>query len=260
MRHSHFRRRNPVNVGKVFLVGAGPGSLDLLTLKAVSVLGEAEVVLYDRLVNPDILGLVPIEAERIDVGKRPGAVDGQPRILEIMESRARAGYVVVRLKGGDPMVFGRGGEEWLYLARRGIEVELVPGISSAVAVPGLAGIPLTHRRLATSFAVLTGKGAGGTGPDCGRYAGVDTLVVLMGVSERRSIARNLIEAGRPLDEPVAFIERGTTPEQRITIADLRAMKNGEVEVESPAVLVVGRVVGLHTKLTGPTKKAKRTAT
>ncbi|MGH8928608.1 MAG: uroporphyrinogen-III C-methyltransferase, partial [Acidimicrobiia bacterium] len=174
-----------MRTGKVFLVGAGPGSPDLLTLRAVHVLGQAEVVLFDRLVNPEILGLAPAQAERIDVGKRPGAVDAQPQILEIMESRARAGLVVVRLKGGDPMVFGRGGEEWLHLADRGIEVELVPGISSAVAVPGLAGIPLTHRGLATSFAVLTGKAAGGTGPDGTRYLGVDTLVVLMGVSDRR---------------------------------------------------------------------------
>jgi uroporphyrin-III C-methyltransferase len=235
-------------MGKVFLVGAGPGSLDLLTVKAVRVLGQAEVLLHDRLVNPDTLGLAPAQAERIDVGKRPGAVDAQPRILEIMENRARAGLTVVRLKGGDPMVFGRGGEEWLHLADRGIEVELVPGISSAVAVPGLAGIPLTHRGLATSFAVLTGKAAGGTGPDCAQYAGVDTLVILMGVSERRSIARHLIEAGRPVDEPVAFIERGTTADQRIMLADLQAVENGEVEVEAPAVLVVGRVVELHSKL------------
>lgn len=239
-----------MRTGKVFLVGAGPGSPDLLTLRAVRVLGQAEVVLFDRLVNPEILGLAPAQAERIDVGKRPGAVDAQPQILEIMESRARAGLVVVRLKGGDPMVFGRGGEEWLHLADRGIEVELVPGISSAVALPGLAGIPLTHRGLATSFAVLTGKAAGGTGPDGARYVGVDTLVVLMGASERRSIARHLIEAGRPVDEPVAFIERGTTPEQRIMIADLGAVESGEVEVEPPAVMVVGQVVELHSKLRG----------
>lgn len=239
-----------MRTGKVFLVGAGPGSPDLLTLRAVRVLGQAEVVLFDRLVNPEILGLAPAQAERIDVGKRPGAVDAQPQILEIMESRARAGLVVVRLKGGDPMVFGRGGEEWLHLADRGIEVELVPGISSAVALPGLAGIPLTHRGLATSFAVLTGKAAGGTGPDGARYAGVDTLVVLMGVSERRSIARHLIEAGRRVHEPVAFIERGTTSEQRIMIADLGAVESGEVEVEPPAVMVVGQVVELHSKLRG----------
>ncbi|GIU91605.1 MAG: uroporphyrin-III C-methyltransferase [Acidimicrobiia bacterium] len=243
--------------GKVYLVGAGPGDPDLLTLKAVRVLGRADVVLHDRLVEPGVLEFANPEAEVVPVGKRPGDPPSrQRRILELMRTHAEAGRVVVRLKGGDPMVFGRGGEEWSQLAEWGIEVEVVPGVSSAVAVPAIAGIPLTHRGVAGGFAVAAGRSAGGATPDWSRYVGVDTLVVLMGVGDRRRIAAGLIEAGRSPQEPVAFVMRGTTPAEKVVEATLEEVAAGEVEVEAPAVMVVGEVVRLRAGLTSGAVLAK----
>lgn len=180
----------------VYLVGAGPGSADLLTLRAARVLQEAEVVLYDRLVSPEVLALVNPQAELIYVGKTKGEQDKQQQILQLLLSHARAGRKVVRLKGGDPMVFGRGAEEWLHLAQAGLPVELVPGLSSAVALPGLWGIPLTMRGLASGFAVISGQIQEGAAPNLAAYARVDTLVILMGVERRVELARALIRAGR----------------------------------------------------------------
>ncbi|MGH8874233.1 MAG: uroporphyrinogen-III C-methyltransferase [Acidimicrobiia bacterium] len=235
--------------GKVYLVGAGPGDPELLTLKALRVLQGADVVLWDRLVDERILAFTNPAADRIAVGKRPGdSPDRQQRIFELMMAEAQAGNIVVRLKGGDPMVFGRGGEEWRYLAERGIEVELVPGVSSAVAVPGLAGIPLTLRGVSSSFAVVTGRRSGPEA-DWRRYAGVDTLVILMGVEQRTEIAGGLIAAGRSPAEPVAFIERGATPQERVVVATLAQVAAGSVLVEAPAVLVVGEIVRLRSHLT-----------
>lgn len=230
-------------MAKVYLVGAGPGDPDLLTRKAARVLETAEVVLHDRLCGEGVLALIPPRAKRIDVGKHEGAQEAtQKRILQLMLHYARLGRRVVRLKGGDPMVFGRGGEEWSFLQEHGVEVEVVPGVSSAVAVPELAGIPLTFRGVASGFAVVAGHCRGGCNAQWRQYAGVDTLVILMGVKHRAAIAAALMEAGRRGDEPVAFIENGSTPRQRVVRSTLAAVAAGAVQVEAPAVFVVGEVV------------------
>lgn len=229
----------------VYLVGAGPGDPDLLTLRALRVLARAEVVLHDRLVDPRILQLLPLGAEVIDVGKTCGAqARQQRRINALLVAHARAGRRVVRLKGGDPFVFGRGAEEAALLRDAGLEVEVVPGLSAALAVPALAGIPLTHRELSGGFAVVTGRRAGGPGGALSALAGADTLVVLMGIEGRAGLARELLAAGRSPDEPVAFVERGATPRQRVVLADLATVAEGGVAVSSPAVMVVGAVARL----------------
>lgn len=228
---------------KVYLVGAGPGDPELLTIKALRTLRKAEVVLYDRLVTPDVLGLANPAAELVYVGKGEGEQEQvQERILAFLLAYAHQGRTVVRLKGGDPLVFGRGGEEWHFLSAHGIEVEFIPGITSAVAVPGVAGIPLTLRGVSSAFTVIAGHRRGGAMPDWSRYAGTDTLVILMGVKHRAAIARGLIEAGRDPNEAVAFIERGTTLAERVVPTTLAAVAAGNVEVNSPAVFVVGAVV------------------
>lgn len=235
--------------GKLYLIGAGPGDPDLLTLKAARILGECDVVLYDRLVSQAVLRLARPDAELIYVGKHEGQQDcGQARIFDLIRDHADAGRTVARLKGGDPLIFGRGAEEWRVALEHGIEVELIPGISSALAVPGLAGIPLTYRGVAQSFAVVTAHCREGQNQNWSSYAGIDTLVVLMGVANRTFIAQSLIAAGRSADEPVAFIERGTLPEERVVESSLGAVAAGAVEVQSPAVFVIGQVVPLRRVL------------
>lgn len=233
--------------GKVYLTGAGPGDPELLTRRALRVLEQADVVLYDRLVSLEILALARPGALLVDAGKQHGESDeAQQRVMDDMLCHARKGKTVVRLKGGDPFVFGRGGEEQLHLERHGIEVEVIPGVSSALAAPAAAGIPLTLRGAADSFAVVTGHGRCGPTTDWERFAAVDTLVVLMGVAERRGIARSLISAGRPSDEPAAFIENATTARQRTIETTLGRIAAGEVHVEAPAVLVIGEVCAART--------------
>ncbi|NIA24596.1 MAG: uroporphyrinogen-III C-methyltransferase [Gammaproteobacteria bacterium] len=239
----------PTSTGKVYLVGAGPGDPELLTLKALRVLKEAEVVLHDRLISPEILSMVNPSALRIDVGKRPGSsAHSQDRINSTMLGYAASGRTVARLKSGDPLIFGRGGEEWGYLRRHDIEVEMVPGITSAVSVPGVVGIPLTLRGVAESFAVITGQKENGSMPEWSRYAQIDTLVILMGVHRRGAIARALIVAGRSPDEPAAFVERGTTGDERVLVTNLAEIAAERLAVRAPAVLVVGQVVDLHVAL------------
>lgn len=231
----------------IYLVGAGPGRADLLTLRAARVLAIANVVLYDRLVSAEVLAMVNPAAEFVFVGKEDGQQECiQQRILLELADHAKHHEHVVRLKGGDPMVFGRGAEEWHYLAARGFEVELVPGISSALSVPSLAGVPPTFRGVATGFAVVTGHVREGFNDDLTRYAAIDTLIVLMGTRHRARIAEILIAAGRNPNEPACFIENGSTPQERFietTLAEL-----SEVDVESPAVLVIGEVVRLREQL------------
>jgi uroporphyrin-III C-methyltransferase len=235
--------------GKVYLVGAGPGDPDLLTVRACRILQRAEVVLYDRLVSPGVLALANRGAELIYAGKNEGEQHQvQEWINDQLLAHARRGKLVVRLKGGDPLVFGRGAEEWLLLTRHGIEVELVPGLSSALAVPNAAGIPLTFRGLSRAFAVITGHCATEGPIEWQRYAAVDTLVILMGVQRRAGIAAELIQAGRQPDEPTAFIERGTTPGERVVLTTLADIAAGTVDVEPPAVFIVGRVVEFSREL------------
>jgi uroporphyrin-III C-methyltransferase len=234
-------------LSKAYIVGAGPGDPGLLTVRALQVLQSAEVVLYDRLVSPSILALIPDTAEQIYAGKIEGEqAEVQGFISRMLVEHTLAGKRVVRLKGGDPLVFGRGAEEWRLLREAGVEVELVPGVSAALSVPGLAGIPPTFRGIADGFAVVTGHLRDGSEQvDWSKYASVDTLIILMGVRTRVEIARELIRHGRPPDQPVAFIERGATPAERVILATLRDVAEGGVEVENPAVFVAGEVVRLR---------------
>jgi uroporphyrin-III C-methyltransferase len=238
-----------MSAGKLFLIGAGPGDAELLTVKAARVLGECDVVLYDRLTTPEVLALARRDAQLIYVGKHDGEQEReQARIFELILEHALAGRSVARLKGGDPLVFGRGAEEWERALEHGIAVEMIPGVSSAIAVPGLAGIPLTFREVSRSFAVVTGHWKTETNMDWKPYAGVDTLVILMGTKRRVPIAAALIGAGRKESEPVAFVERGSMAEERVVETDLAAVARGEVEVSGPAVMVVGEVVRQRRKL------------
>lgn len=236
-------------MAEFFLVGAGPGRADLLTLRAAELLRSADVVLHDRLVSDEVLSLARPGAELIYVGKGEGEQDRtQDRIFDLFAGLAATSRRVVRLKGGDPMVFGRGAEEWAWLAERGLPVEIVPGVSSAIGAPELAGIPASFRSAGCGFAVVTGACAGGAPNVWSRYAAVETLIILMGVARRAEIARALIAAGRPQDEPVCFIENGSTERERVLVADLASVAAGAVEVAAPAVWVTGEVVRLREKL------------
>jgi uroporphyrin-III C-methyltransferase len=229
--------------GRICLVGAGPGDPELLTVRAARLLAVADAVLHDRLISPEILALIRPGAEIIDVGKEEGQQESiQFRNHELMEDCARRHSLVVRLKSGDPFVFGRGAEEWAWLAARGFAVEIVPGVSSSLSVAALQGIPPTCRGFASGFAVVTGHQAVDDSGFWLRYAGVDTLIILMGVRNRASIAGALIAAGRRGTQPVAFIENGSTPRERVVVTDLSSVAAGRVEVQAPAVFVCGDVV------------------
>lgn len=235
-------------MGKVFLVGAGPGDPGLLTVKALHILERAEVVVYDRLVSAEILAIAA-GALLIDGGKRRGEQDRiQDEINRSMVQHARSGRSVVRLKAGDPMVFARGAEEWEYLNQHGIEVEVVPGVSSALATPALAGIPPTCRGVAASFAVIAGHRENFMRTDWSQYTPIDTLIVLMGVENREYIAESLIRCGRRSTQPVAFIENGSTARERVVESTLAGVAAGHVEVNPPAVFVIGDVVALRSRL------------
>jgi len=241
----------------VYLVGAGPGRADLLTLRAAQVLAMADVVLYDRLVSAEVLSMARPGALLVDAGKEHGRQEEtQRRILEQLDFYAQRHRHVVRLKGGDPCVFGRGAEEWQWLRERGWEVELVPGVTSALAAPALAGIPPTFRGVARSFAVVTGHACAEQEPDWKALAAVDTLIILMGVARRAHIARQLMAAGRSAGEPVAFVENATLPDERVVTTDLAAVAAGIVEAGNPAVMVVGGVVRLRERLAGSLLEAQ----
>jgi uroporphyrin-III C-methyltransferase len=239
-----------MNPGKVWLAGAGPGDPELLTLKALRALESAEVVIYDRLVSDEILRLANPAAELLYAGKVQGQQEEiQEFIFRMLIDYAKSGKRVVRLKGGDPLVFGRGAEEWRRLREAGVDVEIIPGISSAVAVPGLAGVPVTYRDVADGFAVITGHlRSEGHEVDWSKYARVDTLVILMGVATRVQIARELIRHGRPASQAVAFIERGSTDRERVVVATLEQVAKGEVDVANPCVFVAGEVVRVRERL------------
>jgi uroporphyrinogen III methyltransferase/synthase len=229
------------------LVGAGPGDPKLLTQRGWELLVDAEVVIYDRLAAPALLDLVPPSARRIDVGKTPGS-DEMPQddINALLIEHGRAGRRVVRLKGGDPFVFGRGGEEAEALAAAGIEFEVVPGVTSAIAAPAYAGIPVTHRGVSTHFTVVTGHEdptKGHTDVDWAALAAVGgTLVILMGAGRISDIAQRLIEGGRAPDTPVAAVRNGTQSDQRTVRATLGTI--GDAEVRPPSAIVVGEVAAL----------------
>lgn len=243
------------SLGTVYLVGAGPGDPGLLTLRGREVLGQAEVVIHDRLASPRLLAFAPSEAERIYVGKRVGrhTVD-QEGINQLLLVKAREGKKVVRLKGGDPFIFGRGGEEAQVLTREGIPYEIVPGVTSAIAVPAYAGIPLTHRAHTSSVAFVTGhreETKEGTEIDwAGLATGVGTLVFLMGMKNLPSIVDQLLRHGRRKETPVAVIRWGTTPLHRSITGTLTTIVEQvkSAGLRPPAVIVVGDVVGLRHEL------------
>ena len=238
----------------VHLVGAGPGDPDLLTVKAVRLIQSADVVVYDRLVGEGVLALVPPGTARICVGKESGRhLLPQDEINDLLVSLAKPGRKVVRLKGGDPFVFGRGGEEALHLVHHGVAVDVVPGVTAASGCSAATGIPLTHRGLATGVRLVTGHSRDDSeleldwnslaDPDC-------TLVIYMGLSTIGWVAKRLMDAGLPPETPAAAIEKGTTPEQRVCVSTLAGLA---VDVTSwnlkpPTLLMIGRVVSLAEAL------------
>lgn len=241
--------------GKVYLIGAGPGDYKLLTLKACGCLGNADVVVYDRLADDRILGYAPEGAELIYVGKASSQhTMPQKKINQLLVDLAKEGKTVVRLKGGDPFVFGRGGEEALLLKENNISFEIVPGITSAIAVPAYAGIPVTHRGVAASFAVVTGH-EDPTKADSDinwpqLATATDTLVFLMGVANLPKITAKLMENGRSGDTPVAIIRWGTKAQQQVwtsTVAEAAEMAKRE-NIKPPCIFLVGNVVNLREQL------------
>jgi len=235
--------------GTVYLVGAGPGDPGLLTVRGAEVLARADVVVHDRLTDPSLLALAPAAAERVDVGKQPDDRGDQAAINQLLVDRARRGQRVVRLKGGDPFVFGRGGEEALALLGAAVPFEVVPGVTSAVAAPAYAGVPVTHRGLVTSFTVVAGHSrsvdatpdAGGTNWEALAAAG-GTIVVLMGAAHRGRIAARLISGGLAPGTPVLAVQWGTEPYQqsiRTTLGELPG-----TELDPPVTIVIGEVARL----------------
>lgn len=233
--------------GHVWLVGAGPGDPGLLTLAGAEALRRAEVVLYDALASPALLDLCDPAARLIAVGKRAGDhTASQDEITALLVRHGSAGRRVVRLKGGDPFVFGRGGEEALALAAAGIPYTVIPGVTSAVAVPAYAGIPVTHRGMATNFAVVTGREGAGVEADWDALARVDTLVILMGAAGLPEITARLIAAGRDPSTPAASISNGTMPAQRVVVATLAtiAAEAAAAGLPTPLITVIGQVAAL----------------
>lgn len=231
--------------GTVYLIGAGPGDPDLITVRGAEILKEADVIVYDRLANPDLLSYTRTESEHIYVGKRPGKPSvSQNQINQILASKAREEKSVARLKGGDSFVFGRGGEECEALAANGVPFEVVPGISSSLAAPAYAGIPLTYRNEARSFTVVTGHILDGENP-CANWeylVHADTLVILMGMKNLGVISEKLIQFGRHPGTPVAVIERATYEEQNVVVGRLDNISDKTKELSSPATIVVGEMV------------------
>lgn len=242
-------------VGKVYLVGAGPGDPGLFTLKGKSLLEHADVVIHDALVSPGILAMINPQAEQIHAGKRRGRHSlPQGETTQLLISKAKTHAIVVRLKGGDPFVFGRGGEEMEDLVQAGVPVEVVPGITAGIAAPAYVGIPVTHRRYSSSVTFVTGHEA------VGKYrpevnwraiaAGSETLVIYMGVHNLPHITQELMAAGHTAETPIALIRWGTRPEQEDLIATLGTVvdKVSETGFEAPAIAVIGNVVNYRQHL------------
>lgn len=262
------------NYGKVYLIGAGPGDPGLFTLRGKAILERADVVVYDRLVSPSILAFCNDKAQMVDVGKMPThhkVKQSEINKLLVKFAQEMPGAVIARLKGGDPFVFGRGGEEALELVEAGVEFEVVPGVTSAISVPAYAGIPVSHRGIATSFHIITGhekqdgskevtlEERSSDGIQASSIAGLDfpalakcpgTLIFLMGIANMEMIARRLMECGKDPKTPLAFIEKGTTPYQRTVTCTLETAAETIVRenVVAPAITIMGGVVELGDKL------------
>lgn len=239
--------------GKAYLVGAGPGRADLITVRGLQLLHRADVVIYDRLIAQELLDEIRPGAECIFVGKESRHhMLSQSEINDLLIARVRLGKQVVRLKGGDPFVFGRGGEEAEALAAAGLPFEIVPGISSAISVPAFAGIPVTHRGVSNAFAVVTGHAQLGAADsaDWDALARIPTLVILMGLERIETIVQRLLAAGRDGQTPAAVISWGTTDRQRVVgaaLAELPAVL-AAAALPAPAVIVVGEVAALRDQL------------
>jgi len=231
----------------VYLVGAGPGDPELITIKAQKALKKADVIIYDRLINKEILEYAREDAKLIYVGKRAGKHSkSQEEINNIIVGEARKNKTVVRLKGGDPFIFGRGGEELLALKSHGIKTKVIPGITSAIGVPTAAGLPITHRGISTSFTIVTGH----EDPTKEKKQvhwdyKADTIIILMGVGNLKENTRELMRY-RPADTPVCAIENGTTEKERITFATLEDISTKDIK--PPAIIIIGHIVNLYKKL------------
>ena len=242
-------------VGKVYLVGAGPGDPGLLTVKGKTLLEQADVVIYDALVSPEILGTINPHAEKINAGKRRGRHSlPQTQTTELLRAKAETKAIIVRLKGGDPFVFGRGGEEMADLIKAGVDVEVVPGITSGIAAPAYAGIPVTHRKYNSSVTFVTGhESTEKYRPQVNWQAiaqGSETIVIYMGVHNLPQIIPQLILGGMELNTPIALIRWGTRPDQTQLIGTLETIieQIKTTAFEAPAIAVVGRVVDLRSLL------------
>jgi uroporphyrin-III C-methyltransferase len=239
-------------MSKVYLTGAGPGDIELLTVKALRVVREADVIIYDRLANPEILKEAKDGCKFVYVGKEDSHhILPQEEINEVIYQNALKYDSVVRLKGGDPFVFGRGGEEGIYLKERNIKFEFIPGITSAIAVPEYAGIPVTHRGVTVSFRVVTGHESSGKEHSqipWQNYKSDDTIIFLMGLHRLKIIAEKLIEIGKPKEYPVAVISRGTTKDEQTVVGTLETIWELAKNLPTPALIVVGKVVKLREQL------------
>lgn len=244
-----------MSIGKVYLVGAGPGDPGLLTLKGKGLLQCADVVIYDALVSAEILHLINPEAEKIDAGKRMGRHSLlQEATTQLLIEKAQEKAIIVRLKGGDPFIFGRGGEEMNDLVKAGISVEVVPGVTSGIAAPAYAGIPLTHRLYSSSVTFVTGhESAGKYRPEVNWKSiaqSAETIVIYMGIHNLPSIIPQLIDGGLSWEIPIALIRWGTRPEQEVLVGNLETISQQIVEAkfEAPAIAIIGNVVNLHSIL------------
>jgi uroporphyrin-III C-methyltransferase len=239
--------RRQAEPGTVYLVGAGPGDPDLITVRGLDLLGVADVVVYDRLIHPALLERSHPAAERIYVGKESGDhTCSQEEINHILIDQARLGRSVVRLKGGDPFVYGRGGEECLALAAAGIPFHVVPGITSSISAPSAAGIPVTHRGVSSSFTVVTGHSCRrGEDPDWTALARAGTLIVLMGLRRLPAITEQLIASGMDPSTPAAVVASATTRDQTTVVGDLRTIGIRSRRLDPPATVIIGEVVSLR---------------
>jgi uroporphyrin-III C-methyltransferase len=243
------------NTGKVFLCGSGPGDPKLITVKAMELLKDCDVVLYDRLISKDIINQIPAQSEKIYVGRAVGDPTSHQDNTNIQMVRlAKEGKKVLRLKGGDPFIFGRGGEEAEFLFRNGVQFEIIPGISSAIGAAAYAGIPLTHRQYASSLAIVTGHEDENKAESIVKWDrladAADTIVILMGIEKLEQICCNLIDAGMSRNTEIAIIENGTLKTQRVisgTLIDI-LHKVEYSRVKPPAIIVIGKVVTLCKKI------------
>jgi uroporphyrin-III C-methyltransferase len=241
--------------GKVFICGAGPGDPHLLTLKAAKLLRTCDVVLYDRLVDNKIIELIPDRCKKIYVGRETGdSTCHQDKTNDLMVKHAKKGEKVLRLKGGDPFIFGRGGEEAEYLREHSIKFEIIPGITSPIASAIYAGIPITHRKFSSSVAIVTGHESADKGECTVKWDklanAIDTVIIMMGIGQLRQISTDLINAGMNKNTDAAVIENGTTSKQKVVKGTLQNIVDlsKKAKIKPPAVIIIGKVVSLQEKI------------